>query len=119
MTAQFPCRWDEVLEFRRSHIGTPEQATRTFLYQKNQLHFAQAHQQQHPGYGPQAYYPYAPYAPMAYSNGHGPYMPHGGVHPPPPGYLANPGGVPTAKLVDLSSTGKQNYNHKHDGVKSF
>ena len=88
--------------------GTPEQATRTFLYQKNQLHFAQAHQ--HPGYGPQAYYPYAPYAPMSYSNG-GAYMPPGGVHPPPPGYLGNPGMVPTAKLVDLASTGKQTHNH--------
>ena len=33
-------------------------------------------------------------------------MPPGAVPPPPPGYLGNPGVVPTAKLVDLSNTGK-------------
>ena len=43
---------------------------------------------------------------MNYSNGGG-YMPPGAVPPPlPPGYLGNPGVVPTAKLVDLSSSGK-------------
>merc|ERR1711860_405113 len=47
VTAQFPCRWDEILEFRRTHIGSPEQATRTLLYQKNQLHFAQTQQRKH------------------------------------------------------------------------
>jgi len=109
VTAQFPCRWDEVLEFRRSHIGTPEQATRTLLYQKNQLHFAQAHHAAAAGY-PQGYYPYAPYAPMTYSNGAGGYMPPGAVPPPPPGYLGNPGVVPTAKLVDLSNTGTPSSN---------
>ena len=45
---------------------------------------------------------------MNYSNGGG-YMPPGAVPPPlPPGYLGNPGVVPTAKLVDLSSSGKKN-----------
>ena len=35
-------------------------------------------------------------------------MPPGAVPPPlPPGYLGNPGVVPTAKLVDLSSSGKK------------
>ena len=34
-------------------------------------------------------------------------MPPGAVPPPlPPGYLGNPGVVPTAKLVDLGSSGK-------------
>jgi len=80
------------------------------LYQKNQLHFAQAH---HAAAGyPQGYYPYAPYTPMNYSNGGG-YMPPGAVPPPlPPGYLGNPGVVPTAKLVDLSSSGTPN-NSSH------
>ena len=75
------------------------------MYQKNQLHFAQAH---HAAAGyPQGYYPYAPYTPMTYSNGGG-YMPPGAVPPPlPPGYLGNPGVVPTAKLVDLGGSGKK------------
>lgn len=90
MTAQFPCRWDEILEFRRCHVGSPEQATRTLLYQKNQLHFHQ------PGgsHVPPGYYPYAPYAP--YSNGGGASaMYHQGYIPP--------AGVPTGKLIDITA----------------
>ena len=52
VTAQFPCRWDEVLEFRTRNTMSPEQATRKLLYDKNQqIHFAQQ-ALQHGGYPP-------------------------------------------------------------------
>lgn len=110
VTAQFPCRWDEILEFRRTHIGSPEQATRTLLYQKNQLHFAQTQQQQ------QQFYPYAPYAPPYSSNGFMTSPSRFSMHPATPSGL-----VPTGNLVDISPPG-QNGSHRkngfHDDAKS-
>lgn len=39
VSAQFPCSWTEVLDFRRDHVGTPEQAVRAIVYFKNQRHY--------------------------------------------------------------------------------
>ena len=88
------------MEFRRNHIGSPEQATRTLLYQKNQLQYLQGyptyyppgaagqHQQPHAqgapgGGGPpsahhQSYAQFSPYAPV-------------GSYPTPPGLITNAG----------------------------
>ena len=30
----FPCSWDEAINFRRDHVGTPEQAVRSLVYMK-------------------------------------------------------------------------------------
>ena len=86
VSAQFPCRWDEILEFRRSHIGSPEQASRTLLYQKNQLQYLQGY----PGYYPPGH-PQGQYQGQVQGQ-YGQYSPYGPVgYPPPPGVLANMG----------------------------
>ena len=86
VSAQFPCRWDEILEFRRSHIGSAEQASRTLLYQKNQLQYLQT------GY-PGAYYPPGGAPPHPVS-GAPPMNPYGQFSPYssmayPPGVIPN------------------------------
>ena len=85
--AQFPCTWEEVLEFRRDHVGPPEQAVRALVYMKNQFQYQMQQQ---------------PYHPTAYQH-------------PKPGYFTNgyhqqpvaiqsppPATVPTGKLVEVS-----------------
>ncbi len=39
VNAQYPCSWSEVLNFRRDHVGTPEQAVRAIVYFKNQQQY--------------------------------------------------------------------------------
>ena len=51
VSAQFPCTWEEVLDFRRDHVGPPEQAVRALVYMKNQLQYQLQHQTQHLPYG--------------------------------------------------------------------
>jgi len=51
VSAQFPCTWEEVLDFRRDHVGPPEQAVRALVYMKNQLQFQLQQQQQRNPYG--------------------------------------------------------------------
>ena len=46
VSAQHPCTWEEVLDFRRDHIGSPEQAVRSMVYLKNQMQYRQQQQQQ-------------------------------------------------------------------------
>ena len=71
VSAQFPCTWEEVLDFRRDHVGPPEQvsmafqgsvgkrkndfhelffqqAVRALVYMKNQLQFQLQQQQRNP-----------------------------------------------------------------------
>ena len=88
MAAQFPLGLDELLEFRRDHIGSPETAVRELLYRKNQSRI------QFPAGQPfnnnQVYSPYA--AQLAgYPNFHGPAAAatvgnSGGFHPIGPGF---------------------------------
>ena len=141
VSAQFPCRWDEILEFRRNHIGSPEQATRTLLYQKNQLQYLQGypnyyppaggaphpHQQGGAGGVQPPYGQYSPYAPVgSYPTPPGGLITNVGQHPKFPsihtGGVAtspmSPKGsatiVPTAKLVDL--TGSPPFHQNGNGV---
>ena len=37
--AQLPCTWDDVIRYRREHVGSPEQAVRGITYIKNQRNF--------------------------------------------------------------------------------
>ena len=143
VSAQFPCRWDEILEFRRNHIGSPEQATRTLLYQKNQLQYLQGypnyyppaggaphpHQQGGAGGVQPPYGQYSPYAPVgSYPTPPGGLITNVGQHPKFPsihtGGVAtspmSPKGsatiVPTAKLVDLTGSPPFHQNGNGNGV---
>ncbi len=39
VSAQYPCTWAEVVQFRSEHVGTPEQAIRAIVYYKSQSQF--------------------------------------------------------------------------------
>jgi len=99
VSAQFPCTWEEVLDFRRDHVGPPEQAVRALVYMKNQLQYQLQHQPASPYghnslYGAHSQSPYGSHhsqttqqQPYGYSNG----------------YRHTNGSVPTANLVDINS----------------
>eukprot|EP00095_Tigriopus_kingsejongensis_P011905 maker-scaffold111_size354240-snap-gene-2.28 protein:Tk11905 transcript:maker-scaffold111_size354240-snap-gene-2.28-mRNA-1 annotation:"protein tamozhennic" len=102
VSAQFPCTWTEALDFRREHIGTPEQAIRAIVYRQNQHSFRQgltdAGSTTTQGGAFNPFQPLASPAPPSTTNG---------FHPPAPAHTMQPGpngsAIPTGRLVELEA----------------
>jgi len=124
VASQFALGLDELMEFRRDHIGSPEDAIRELLYRKNQSRFQFPGQNLAYNGGPQVYAPYMaqmPYAPYAAAGGPSAVNSFQGLPNPqsPPQTTTFPGVAPTNSFQSLTNGNNNNnkmFNPSNNGA---